>query len=283
MIWLAKIVAKVVLSRLPLEYRLFSRLGVFRHGHMDDIRYAESVFSAHYNFFPQKEGWVGMELGPGDSLATAILAKIHGAKKIFLLDVGCFAKRDIAFYRGVAQRFAVSGSVGASLAEKSSNWLALEDMLRDCNATYLTGGVDSLKDIESGSIDAIWSQAVLEHVRLNEFDELIHQFSRILKLGGVGTHVIDYRDHLNYSLNSLRFRRNFWESDWFAFRSGFYTNRLRHSQVLKFLTDAGFGLDTVVVKKWSKLPIGRSKLDRAFAPLSDDDLLIWEGHVVFSR
>lgn len=283
MIWLAKIFAKVVLSRLPFGYAFFSRLGVFRHGYMDDIRYAESIFSAHYIFFPLKEDWVGVELGPGDSLVTAILAKIHGAKKIFLVDVGRFAKRDIAFYRGIAQRFAGSGSVGALLAEKSSKWVVLEDMLRDCNAVYLTGGVNSLKDIESASIDAIWSQAVLEHVRLNEFDELIRQLYRILRYGGVGTHVIDYRDHLNYSLNSLRFRRDFWESDWFAFRSGFYTNRLRHSQILQFLTDVGFRQSTVVVKKWSLLPIERSQLDHEFAPLSDDDLLIWEGHVVFSK
>jgi hypothetical protein len=86
-------------------------------------------------------------------------------------------------------------------------------------------------------------------------------------------------DHLNYSLNNLRFSEKRWESDFFA-KSGFYTNRLRYSQLLDIFQDNNF---TVVYKdkgEWVNFPIDLKKINKEFAVLSNNDLLIRTMHVV---
>ena len=69
------------------------------------------------------------------------------------------------------------------------------------------------------------STAALEHLPKAEFDEFLRQHFRILRPGGVGSHVVDLQDHLGGSLNNLRFPERWWESRAMA-KSGFYTNRI---------------------------------------------------------
>jgi len=49
----------------------------------------------------------------------------------------------------------------------------------------------------------------LEHIRKKEFVDTIIETKRILKPNGICSHEIDLRDHLNESLNNLRFSENF--------------------------------------------------------------------------
>ena len=85
----------------------------------------------------------------------------------------------------------------------------LQNILSKTNSLYLTNGLGDLKKIKSGSIDFIFSQAVLEHIRLNEFNETIKQLYRVLKIDGTSSHQIDLRDHLSENLNNLRFSKKF--------------------------------------------------------------------------
>ena len=70
---------------------------------------------------------------------------------------------------------------------------SFEDILRICNAEYLTNGVSSLRQIASGSIDFVWSHSVLEHVRKNELGTVLQELKRILKPGSLSSHNIDFR------------------------------------------------------------------------------------------
>ena len=45
--WWAKICAKIVLSRTPIRYRTWRRLGFFVHGNMDSPEYAYEVVTSH--------------------------------------------------------------------------------------------------------------------------------------------------------------------------------------------------------------------------------------------
>ena len=47
-IWRIKIIAKLALSRLPLDYRKWSYIGIFKHGEMDSYKYAWSVLRNHF-------------------------------------------------------------------------------------------------------------------------------------------------------------------------------------------------------------------------------------------
>ena len=39
--WLLKILIKIIISRLPIEYSIWKKIGVFRHGGMDNYKYSK--------------------------------------------------------------------------------------------------------------------------------------------------------------------------------------------------------------------------------------------------
>lgn len=101
----------------------------------------------------------------------------------------------------------------------------------------------------------------------------MREFQRILKKDGIASHQVDLRDHLGGGLNNMRFSHKIWESGFFA-KSGFYTNRIRFSEMIDLMTNAGFHVDVIKTELWESLPISRRSLSKEFSGLSDDDLLV---------
>lgn len=269
--WWARIAAKLMLSRMPAGYGLWRRLNLFVHGAMQDISYAERVFQQHFGRCSRtaREQFVALELGPGDSLLSAVLAAAHGAKHTYLVDVGPFASSDLSIYRDMALQLRKTGLPAPDLSSVSD----ISQMLTACRASYSTFGLSSLRAIPSASVDFIWSHAVLEHVRRNEFNEFAHEMRRILSDRGVCSHQVDLKDHLGGALNNMRIPSKVWEAEWMA-RSGFYTNRLRQSEIVRAFRDAGFGVTILSSNRWDTPPIPRTALAREFQHLERDDLSV---------
>jgi len=270
--WWSKIAIKMAWSRLPFRYGFWRRMGVFRHGFMDNPKYVYDVFSSHWSRveFPRKQaGCQALELGCGDSLASCQIAAAHNIRKCYLVDVGRFATMEMGFYQRLAEALRSEGIQVRDVAQCGS----VPEMLSLLNAEYLTEGLRSLKAIPSGSVDFIWSQAVLEHVRRSEFLDTMKELRRILHPEGVMSHRVDLRDHLQEALNNLRFSQRLWESPLMA-QSGFYTNRIRYGEMLELMQKAGFVTQVVGVDRWKTLPTPRSRLAAEFRSVPDDDLLV---------
>lgn len=270
--WWGRIGAKLALSRLPVPYDLWRRLSLFRHGLMDQGEYAWQVFREHFERagLAGKTGFSALELGPGDSLLSALSARAHGATRMVLVDAGDFATQDLQPYRAMARLLNERGLPVPS----ADGWATLDDVLRDCGATYETRGLESLRSLPSASLDFIWSQAVLEHIRRDEFAATMLELRRVLAPGGVASHRVDLRDHLGGALNNLRFSARRWEAPGFAARSGFYTNRIRYSEMLAMFREAGFDAEVVRVERWDELPTPLQRMDSAYRALPRDELLV---------
>jgi len=279
--WYLKVLAKIFLARLPFGYAMFRRVGVFRHGDMDSAGYAINVFRVHHERVVERglgESFVALEIGPGDSVASAILAQGAGASETILVDAGPFATREMSFYRGVATAALEHGyATPATL-----NFDSLESLLNSCHARYLASGLDAFQDVKSDSVDFIWSHAVLEHVRAAELPDLIAESFRVLRPGGIASHRVDLRDHLGGELNNLRFSDRVWESRLMS-GSGFYTNRVRYVEMIDLFRDVGFSVEVVSVDRWSVLPLPRREMSERFRRFSDDDLLVRGFDVILSR
>ena len=110
--WWFKITLKIILSRISIDYSFWRSLGIFRHGYMAQPNYGFDVFNNHLD----KSGLnkdelyekIILELGPGDSIATAIIAASYGAKAI-LVDVGKFATNDMSRYKDIVTFLKKSG------------------------------------------------------------------------------------------------------------------------------------------------------------------------------
>jgi SAM-dependent methyltransferase len=270
--WYAKIVAKLVLSRLPLGYASWRRLNIFVHGSMHEPGYAHDVYRQHFDRSPfsrKHSGFVVLEVGPGDSLLSAIVAKAYGARACYLVDSGAFAIEDMAPYRAIGNYLRSLDLPPLDLSDVTD----MKGVLAMCNAVYKTRGVSSVREIPSGSVDFIWSQAVLEHIRRREFLDFMRELRRVLRTDGVCSHRVDLRDHLGGGLNNLRFSPRQWESDWMA-SSGFYTNRIRYAEMIDLFGQAGFDVEVLGVDRWNSLPTPRRALNISFRSLPDEDLLV---------
>lgn len=278
--WILKILLKIVISRLRIPQHVLHNIGIFRHGKMDEVKYAKKVFNKHLQIYIDKKNdltnKVFLEFGPGDSIASAIFC--GGLKiKSILVDNGDFTKFNSNFFISALEESEFSEEQCATLSKIKNK----RQILEYCNSNFLSEGIKSLKDIDSNSVDYIWSQAVLEHVNVYEVVDCFNEFFRILKKDGIMSHVIDFKDHLGGNLNNLRFSEKIWESDLFS-KSGFYTNRIRFPQMKYFLEENGFETNIKYINKWDELPTRRNLLSKKFSNLNEDDLLINEAHIVCS-
>jgi SAM-dependent methyltransferase len=251
-------------------------MGVFEHGRMEDPAYAYRVCLQHFQQLSRvNHPFTALELGPGDSLVSALVAHALGASETYLVDTGTFASSEPNVYTSMQDYL-----IGQGLpSPKIRRGAPLREVLSSCNAHYLADGIRSLRAVPNGSVDFVWSHAVLEHIHLDEFDPLLSALRRVLRSGGMSSHQIDLRDHLNMELNNLRFSRSIWESGLFL-KSGFYTNRLRMSQLLQAFARAGFQYRIVHRTEWPATPIRRNHLHPEFSCFPDEELRISGFHVV---
>jgi SAM-dependent methyltransferase len=273
--WWVKLSTKVVLSRLPISYHFWKNFALISHGGMDEPEYAYQVFTQHFNRFksPNRE-FVSLELGPGDSLFSALISKALGGSKTYLVDVGDFAGKDIKKYQAMA-KFLKDKNLPV---ENIENCQTLTDILELCSASYLTSGLTSLKNIPDSSVDFIWSHGVIELIRRSELLETLKELRRIIKPHGICSHLIPLVDSLG-ELNSLRFSQDVWESKFMA-DSGFYANRLRYSQLLELFKSAGFATKVVQTRRWDTLPTPKAKLSKEFIAMSDEELSVYSFSVI---
>jgi Methyltransferase domain len=270
--WFAKIGAKMLLARMPVTYAGWRRLHLFLHGAMLDPGYAFNVFSHHYaqaqSVRPIPSAFVGLELGPGDSLYGALAAAARGANRVYLIDRGDYAHRSVSSYLAMIEYMR-----GRGLRDAPTSYQDVEAIEAKFGIEYRTRGIASLREIPDSSVDFVWSHAALEHVRLGDFMETCSQTRRIMRSGAVASHRVDLMDHLGGALNNLRFTDRIWESSLMA-DSGFYTNRIRCQQMLEIFERAGFHVAWVAKESWDRLPIERQNLAKQFRSITDEELKI---------
>ncbi len=278
--WYMKVGIKVMLSWIPNKEIIFRPSGLIYHGHTLTPKYSLQVFTSHlrYSNFDLKDSII-LEIGPGGSISTGIIAWSLGAKMTILVDKGEYATKNIKKYKELIQLLKHSGYEKAKKLEKCNNF---DELARTANIVYLIKGLDSLRELESNSIDFCFSQVVLEHIFLNEFSVFISELYRVQKLGGLSSHQVDLKDHLGKSLNSLRFSTIIWESNLFK-RSGFYTNRLRCYQIKKMFLMSGFNILNLSLNKWKQIPVKRRWLFKDFKNIDEEELLTKEMYILCKK
>ncbi len=269
--WWLKLAVKLILSRIPLGYSVWHRFNIFVHGAMDDPDYAYGVFYRHLiQSGVDIKGKVVMELGPGDSLFSAITANALGAEKTYLVDTGPYTSDDMSRYHDYCNFLSQKNFDLSGLLDGVND---LEGLMRRVNGLYMTEGLRSLKSIPDNSVDYVFSHAVLEHVSREEVESFILETARVLRPDGVCSHTVDLTDHLGGNLNNLRFSENIWESRTFK-RAGFYTNRIRHRDFVDIFERSGYEVETPRVDRWNSLPTSDFSMASQFRNYPVDELRI---------
>lgn len=272
--WWLKVGSKMIIYRLPIEDKFWKSIGFFQHEQMEVPEYAYQVFQEHFQRVSQAKhlepGFNSLELGPGNSLFSALICRSFGGDKTYMVDVDNFAIENPKSYQEMAAYLEKQDLPVPNLENSQS----FAEVMENCGGVYLTSGLESLKEISDRSVDFVWSHAVLEHIRRSEFLEIMRETRRVISDDGICSHTVDLKDHLDASLNNLRFKENFWESG-FVENSGIYTNRIRCCEMLEIFKEAGFEVRDTQIESWQNLPVPRTALAKEFQEFSDQELCIY--------
>lgn len=278
--WFLKMPAKMILARSPIPRGALNQIGIFRHGSMVRADYATEIVNRHVAFAKTTlTGKTVLELGPGDSVGNGIIAFALGAERSFLVDSGDWASKSLEMYRRFVRWLDSNLADPRRLREVGQGWATYEELLESFRITYATNGLKALVDLPSASIDFCFSEAVLEHIRIAEFSRTIAELRRISKATAVGSHVIDFKDHMQAGLNNMRFSSRVWESGLFS-QSGFYTNRLRHCDVIQTFIASRFDVVEDDRTLWEHLPTPIGAIHPELRRYPDAELLIREASIL---
>lgn len=283
-------------------------------GGTDSARYCYSVWLRHLVLANGATPSLGVprtvaELGPGDSLGIGIAALLSGAERYFAFDVVAYQDltRNLAVFDQLVQMFTRRDPIPnddsfanmqprIAQAEFPSTLLG-EDRLRAAldpsrlralrESLEKPGAADSPivyrapwtgdASINAGTVDFIFSQAVLEHVV--DLDSVYAAMRRWIAPGGVISHQIDYRCHG---------KAERWNGHWgygdltwrtIVGRRPYLLNRQPHSVQMRHLRAAGF---EVLSERVETNPNGipRRELAPRFRDISDADLTTAGAYVV---
>jgi SAM-dependent methyltransferase len=275
-------------------------------GGTDSPRYCYSVWLRHLVLGAAKSPRgstpkVVAELGPGDSIGIGLAALLSGAEKYFALDLVPYSdlERNLEIFEELIAMFArrlpiPDESEFPLLYPKLDRYdfpqhLIGERRLADALAparvaairtsikrSQADGSMVSYKApwnapgvIDDGSVDFIFSQAVLEHV--DDLEGAYAAMCRWLKPGGIMSHQIDFKCHG---------KANSWNGHWtytdivwriMVGRRLYLLNRQPHSVHVELIERSGFRiLDDTVFR--SVCDLRREQLAPRFRELSNDDL-----------
>jgi hypothetical protein len=240
------------------------------------------------------------ELGPGDSLGVGLAALLSGAERYFALDVveHASAAHNIAVLDALVELFRARAPIPDDTVfphvvprlqdyrfphhiltpDRLDRALAPERIehirasLRDCSSpdalVMYQAPWHSAHVIQNGSVDMLFSQAVLEHVdALSETYEAMHAW---LAPGGYVSHTVDFKSHgfANEWNGHWRYSDLFWKL--VRGKSIWSINREPWSTHLGYLKTTGFELVKVQVsRKPSTLDPARVARRYRAAPASD--------------
>lgn len=189
-----------------------------------------------------------LELGPGNSLGQSVLLVLLGAERVVAVDVRRYATERTG--RGVYRQLVdglegwiTSGDLASEIEPGERAGRANELLPAGATFPRLDGRLDyrildsPALPLETGTIDFAYSESVLEHVA--DPGALYRELARVMRPGGICSHVIDLRDHHHPDpLDFLRYGDRLWS--WMQGRSAGFTNRLRESDHLALIERAGF-------------------------------------------
>jgi hypothetical protein len=280
--WWTKLGSKLILARLPVPYAVWRRLGIFKHGRSDARWTRERKFATEcLELAARAIGRVPrstLELGPGDSLVGAMVAAAQGVEDIAIVDVGDFATVEVERYRPLVEDLEKAFPGFAKRVDLSSR----ERLLESIQARYFIHGLEDMASLPSGSVELAFSLKVMEHVRRREFAPLMSELARLSAPVSIQRHVVDLHDHMGCSLNNLRFSEGFWEHPVVS-KSGFYTNRLRCSQIASMARESGFQVTVPHALIWPAVPVSRRKMHAAFRSFADADLQVCMFDMVLAK
>jgi hypothetical protein len=231
-----------------------------------------------------------LEIGPGMTPCLALLCALGGSRSVTLLDTQRLLDRRAVILtleglREHAERVAevLHMDVGHIRARLSGSWKNrdLDEILEPFQIRYLAPRELAQAAVAARSLDLILSRAVLEHIPPDPLKAMLIRCRALLTPTGVMAHIIDNSDHRQHTDSSLS------PVDFLRYSDGMYRvlsalhprnylNRLRHSDYLRLVRQAGFAIvrDASTPDPRALRDLQTLRINRKYAESSREDLAV---------
>lgn len=222
------------------------------------------------------------ELGPGSFLDNAYLAYQLGANKSVLLDIENLADAD-ALQNDTDNEVLAKAGIKAlhSLPKPRANETRRQYLSR-MNGIYMENGLDGYREVLSNSVDCVFSNVVVQHIRKRIFISTFQEIYRFMREGGIAYHTIDFKDMIGGQKNHLRFPDAIWEDET-HYNMPMYTNRIQFSEMCKIFEQIGFSIIKEEKTYFTESPCPRKYLAKEFEDISDEDLMTEGAWIVLKK
>jgi SAM-dependent methyltransferase len=299
--WKLKVLTQFVLAHAPGGVRLNYYLQHARGSHRPE-RVAERIpilaeILAFIAGHKPLEGAVVVEIGTGWEPISPILLHLLGAQRVFTFDHLRHAR--FALVRGTlaeirAQLRLVASTTGAdesALSHRLGSLEAapdLESLFDRAGIVYRAPADATDSGLPDGSVDLVYSYAVLEHVPESVVVGLTVESRRILKAGGLAFHAIGLHDHYAgvdpkvSKVNFLRYPEWAWRL--FVKNRISYHNRLREREFETIF--ASHGARIVEIRNRTEPGdvdrVQRMRVDSRFAGMTPQQLAVTYSEMLMS-
>lgn len=297
MYWKTKGLLQKIIGTLPagetLHYQLQRRFGGmrdFRREFLLKVDDWESMIQQLRADGMTVEGARLMEIGTGWYPTLPLACHLAGAARVDTLDLNRMLKPDLVRQCVVAlgeQLERIARVAGADPAAVEARYRRLSASTAFDDPAALTDGVvryrapaDATRpELPEGSVDAVFSNSVLEHVPPAVLHAICAASMRILAPGGRMFHSVNCGDHYAYvdrDIHQLHYLQ-FSDEEWAFWNNRFlYQNRLRAHEFVDAARDAGFAitLDTSHARPQRLEQVRAMTVAARFAGIPEEKLCI---------
>lgn len=219
-------------------------------------------------------GTTFVEIGAGRDLAVAIGLRLLGVERVICLDVDRLARMPLIVH-----------------ALRALSELAGQDVPTVCDwADLLAWGIDyraPCRLVDAGlparSADCFYSIDTLEHIPEAQLRNLLAAARTVLRKSGLSIHLVDYSDHYargDASISRVNFLR-YSSAAWARYNSRLnFVSRLRHSQYVQLMTEAGMRMLAIDGVEGSPAPEDANQIAAEFRQFSPRDLFMTRAWLV---
>lgn len=232
-IWISKAIIQKTISLLPYPHQLnflFQKY-VTRGVVLSDALFDDKLqhCSRHIKYLQKYSGvktrFIALEIGTGWYPIVPIGLYLYGADKVYTIDIALLLNtgrvyKTIEKYIQLAEKglpFEINVERLARLKQIAAQpQLPYAELLRELNIESIIG--DARKtELAAQSIDLINSNNTFEHIYPKILIDILKEFKRLAKPGGIMSHAIDMSDHfahLDKSItpyNYLKFTEDQWK------------------------------------------------------------------------
>lgn len=299
--WKIKVLIQFLLSKLPMGEKFNYLLQRVNKSHAVEkiegriIGLLQSMRKINEHI--PLEGATVVEIGTGWEPICSLLLYLMGVKICHTYDHVPHVRYNLVvmLIRSIENQLdeiSKITSISLSVLEKRLSHLKnssnLDGFFSRANINYNAPGDASMTGLEEGSVDLVYSHAVLEHVPEKVVYDLTMESKRILKTFGVAYHLIGLHDHyVSYDkkitkVNFLKYPEFLWS--FFVKNRISYHNRLREKQFLDIFERCG----AKVVWLENKTDpndidyLRNMKIDKSFRGMSYEELAIYNTELIIT-